>query len=123
MQNTSVEQYIDMKINPTPIKLWQREGYISFHFGAIRIVLSLHGRKGLPITARVSVLDTTFQNFEHTTIGTILTTLNADSVILTMFLNFNVHLKDPTLSTRFKVQVKLIRALQDGVALAASLQH
>ena len=73
--------------------------------------------------ARVSLLDTTFQNLEHATIGTVLTTLNAGSVVLTIFPNLNVHLRDPTLSTRFKVQVQLMGAPQDGVALAASLQH
>ena len=52
-----------------------------------------------------------------------MTTLNAGSVVLTMFPNFNVHLRDPTLTTRFKVQVQLIGAPQDGVTLAASLQH
>ena len=123
LQATSAEQYVDLEINPTLIRLWQREGYVSLHLGAIRLVLSLHGRKGLPITARVSLLDTTFQNLEHATIGTVLTTLNAGSVVLTMFPNFNVHLKDPTLTTRFKVQVQLIGAPQDGAALAASLQH
>ena len=40
-----------------------------------------------------------------------------------MLTDFNVRLRDPTLTMRFKVQVYLIRAPQDGIALAASLQH
>ena len=68
-------------------------------------------------------MDTIFQNLEHATIETVLTTLNADSIVLTMFPNFNIHLGDLTPTTRFKVQVQLIGAPQDGVALAASLQH
>ena len=45
LQATSVEQYVDLEINPTLIRLWQREGYISLHLEAIRLVLSLHRRK------------------------------------------------------------------------------
>ena len=123
LQAASAKQYVDLEINPTLIKFWQREGYINLYLGAIRLVLSLHRRKGFLITARVSLLDTIFQNLEHATIGTVLTTLNTGNVVLTMFLNFNVHLRDLTLTSRFKVQVQLIGASQDGVALAASLQH
>ena len=45
LQATSAEQYVDLENNPTLIKLWQREGYVNLHLGAIRLVLSLHGRK------------------------------------------------------------------------------
>ena len=45
LQATSAEQYVDLEINPTLIKLWQREGYVSLHLRAIRLVLALHGRK------------------------------------------------------------------------------
>ena len=111
LQATNAEQYVDLEINSTLIKLWQREGYVSLHLGAIRLVLSFHGRKGLPIITRVSLLDTTIQNLEHATIGTVLTILNVGSVVLTMFPNFNVHLRDSTMFTRFKVQVQLIGVL------------
>ena len=60
LQATSAEQYVDLEINPTLIKLWQREGYVSLHLGAIRLVVFLHRRKGLPITVKISLLDTTF---------------------------------------------------------------
>ena len=123
LQATSAEQYVDLEINPTLIKLWRREGYVALHFGAVRLVLTLHGRKGLPVTARVSLIDSTFHNYEHAVIGTVLTTLNAGSVVLTMFPNFNVQLQDPTLPNRFKVQVQLVGATQDQTALAATLNH
>ena len=65
LEATSAKQYVNLEINPTLIKLWQREGYVSLHLRAIRLVLSLHGRKGLSVTAKVSLLDTTFQNLKH----------------------------------------------------------
>nr|KYP76749.1 polyprotein [Cajanus cajan] len=105
LKATSAEQYVDLEINPSLIKFWQREGYVALHFGAVRLVLTLHGRKGLPVTARVSLIDSTFHHYEHAIIGSVLTTLNAGSVVLTIFPNFNVQLKDPTLPKRFKVQV------------------
>nr|KYP37719.1 polyprotein [Cajanus cajan] len=123
LKATSAEQYVDLEINPSLIKLWQREGYVALHFGAVRLVLTLHGRKGLPVTARVSLIDSTFHHYEHAVIGSVLTTLNAGSVVLTIFPNFNVQLKDPTLPKRFKVQVQIVGAPQEEAALAATLHH
>ncbi|KAL2327566.1 hypothetical protein Fmac_020993 [Flemingia macrophylla] len=73
--------------------------------------------------ARVSLIDSTFRNYEQAVIGTVLTTLNAGSVVLTIFPNFNVQLRDPTLSKRFKVQVQIVGAEQDPEAIAATLHH
>jgi len=73
-------------------------------------------------TPRVT-LDSTYQQYEQVVIGTILTTLNAGSAVLTIFPNFNVQLKDPTLSNRFKVQVQLVGAPQEETALSATLHH
>ena len=42
---------------------------------------------------------------------------------LTIFPNFNVQLRDPTLPNKFKVQVQLVGAPQDEVALSATLHH
>ena len=86
-------------------------------------MLTLHGRKGLPVTARVTLMDTTYKQYEQAVIGTVLTTLNAGSAVLTIFPNFNIQLKDPTLPTRFKVQVQLVGAPQEESALSATLHH
>ena len=53
----------------------------------------------------------------------VLTTLNVGSVVLTIFPNFNVQLRDPTLPNRFKVQVQLVGAPQDEAALSATLHY
>jgi len=108
---TSAEQYVDMEISKELIKQWRAHDYVALHLGVVRLMLTLHGRKGLPVTARVTLLDSIYQKYEQAVIGTALTTLNAGSVVLTIFPNFNVQLKDPTLPNRFKVQVQLVGAL------------
>ena len=37
---------------------WKREGYTNLHLGGVRLILTLYGKKGLPITARLAFLDT-----------------------------------------------------------------
>ncbi|KAJ9140858.1 hypothetical protein P3X46_031453 [Hevea brasiliensis] len=91
--------------------------------GAVRLILSLHGRRGLPVTARVSLLDTRFLQYEHAVIGTCLTTLHAGSVVLTFFPNYNLSLRDPHLSTALKVQVQLTGAAQVTSSMMATLHH
>jgi len=120
---TSAEQYVDLEISKEVIKQWIALDYVALHLGAVRLMLTLHGRKGLPVTARVTLLDSTYQQYEQAVIGTVLTTLNAGSAVLTIFPNFNVQLKDPTLPNRFKVQVQLVGAPQEETALSATLHH
>eukprot|EP00257_Ricinus_communis_P017935 XP_015576506.1 uncharacterized protein LOC107261470 [Ricinus communis] len=62
---------------------------------------------GLPVTARMSLLDTRYLRYEHAVIGTIVTTFNTRSVVLTFFPNFNLSLNDPYLLTALKVQVQI----------------
>jgi len=107
---TSAEQYVDLEISKELIKQWIALDYVALHLGAVRLTLTLHGRKGLPVTARVTLLDSTYQQYEQAVIGTVLTTLNTGSAVLTIFPNFNIQLKDPTLPNRFKVQVQLVGA-------------
>jgi len=107
---TSAEQYVDLEISKELIKQWRALDYVALHLGAVRLMLTLHGRKGLPVTARITLLDSTYQQYEQAVIGAVLTTLNAGSAVLTIFPNFNVQLKDPTLSNIFKVQVQLVGA-------------
>ena len=120
---TSAEQFVNLEINKELIKQWRALDYVALHLGAFRLMLTLHGRKGLPATARITLLDSIYQQYEQAVIGTVLTTLNAGSAVLTIFPNFNIQLKNPTLSNRFKVQVQLVGAPQDEAALSATLHH
>ena len=86
---------------------WKREGSTHLHLGGVKLILTLHGRKGLPVTARIALLDTRFKQYQHAVIGTILTSLHAGSVLLTFYPNFNMSLEDPNLSTTLKVQIQL----------------
>ncbi|KAG5032675.1 hypothetical protein JHK82_016250 [Glycine max] len=106
---TSEEQYVNIEIPEQLIRGW--------------LVLSLHGRRGFPMTARVSLLDSSYIHYENTVIGTVLTTLHVGSVVLTIFPNYNVSLKDPTLPQRMKVQIQITRAEQVSEAHSATLHH
>ncbi|KDP22907.1 hypothetical protein JCGZ_01845 [Jatropha curcas] len=113
------QQYVTLEIPDHVISEWKKQKYTHLHFGAIRLVLSYHGRQGLPVTARLSLLDTRY----YVVIGTIATTLNAGSIVLTFFPNFNMSLEDPRLSTALKVQVQIIGAEQDAETISATLHH
>ncbi|KAK2633765.1 hypothetical protein Ddye_028557 [Dipteronia dyeriana] len=73
---TTVEQYVDLQIDQQMIDQWIREGYSHLHIGAVRIILTLDGRKGLPVTAKIALLNTIYKQYEHTVIGTCLSTLH-----------------------------------------------
>ncbi|KAH9765512.1 hypothetical protein KPL70_001895 [Citrus sinensis] len=79
LQATPAEQYVTLEIPSELISNWKREGYTHLHLGGIRLILTLHGRKGLPVTARLAMLDTRFKQYQDAVIGTILTTLHAGS--------------------------------------------
>ncbi|KAH9671219.1 hypothetical protein KPL70_017277 [Citrus sinensis] len=102
---------------------WKREGYTHLHLGGIRLILTLHGRKGLPVTARLAMLDTRFKQYQDAVIGIVLTTLHAGSVLLTFYPNFNLSLQDPNLPTTLKVQVQIQGAEQNSSAKIATLHH
>ncbi|KAH9655632.1 hypothetical protein KPL70_022384 [Citrus sinensis] len=111
LQATSAEQYVTMEFPSELLSNWKREGYTHLHLGGIRLIFTLYGRKGLPVTARLAMLDTRFKQYQDAVIGTVLTTLHAGSVLLTFYLNFNLSLQDPNLPTTLKVQVQ-IQAVQ-----------
>ncbi|KAL0292874.1 UNVERIFIED_CONTAM: polyprotein [Sesamum calycinum] len=117
------EQYVTLSIPPDYISGWKAEGYTHLHLGAVRLVLSYHGRKGLPVTARIALLDTRFLEYEHAVIGTVLTTLNAGSIVVTFFPNFAVSLSDPHVASAFKVQVQITGANQVPASVMATLHH
>ncbi|CDP20491.1 unnamed protein product [Coffea canephora] len=120
---TRKEQFITLHIpNDFPMQ-WKQQGYSHIHFGAIRISLSFHGRKGLPIVARIALLDTRFKQYQHACIATTETTLNAGTVFVTLFPNFNMSLADPHLLEALKVQVQIIGAEQVSDSIAATLHY
>ncbi|KAI9107960.1 hypothetical protein K1719_020833 [Acacia pycnantha] len=73
---TPQEQYSTIEIPPDLIDLWKSQGYTYLHFGAIHLVLTLHGRKGLPVTTKVVLLDSTYKKYSDVLIGALLTTLS-----------------------------------------------
>ena len=89
LKATAAEQYVALEIPLELITTWKREGYIHLHLGGVRLILTLHGRKGLPLTARIALLDTRFKQYQHAIIGTVLTTLYAESALLTFYPRFN----------------------------------
>ncbi|KAH9723312.1 hypothetical protein KPL70_007080 [Citrus sinensis] len=123
LQATSAEQYVTLKIPSELLSNWKRESYTHLHLGGIRLILTLHGRKGLPVTARLAMLDTRFKQYQYAVIGTILTTLHAGSVLLTFYPNFNLSLQDPNLPTTLKVQVQIQGTEQISSAKIATLHH
>ena len=103
LQATTAEQYVTLEIPSELISAWKREGYTHLYLGGVRLILTLHGRKGLPVTARIALLDTRFKQYQHAIIGTVLTTLHAGSALLTFYPNFNLTLLDSNLATTLKV--------------------
>ncbi|KAI9102936.1 hypothetical protein K1719_023375 [Acacia pycnantha] len=120
---TPQEQYYTIEISPDLIDQWKSQGYTHLHFGAIRLVLTLHGKKGLPVTAKVALIDSTYKKYSDALIGALLTTLSNSSVILTIQPDYNVSLFDETLLGRLKVQIQITGAEQDSQAIMATLHH
>ncbi|KAI9077215.1 hypothetical protein K1719_040786 [Acacia pycnantha] len=120
---TLQEQYSTIEISTDLINKWKSEGYTHLHFGAITLVLTLHGRKGLPVTAKVALLDSTYKKYSDFLIGALPTTLSNGSVILTIQPDYCVSLSDRTLPGRLKVQIQISGAEQDSQAIMATLHH
>ncbi|KAH9680173.1 hypothetical protein KPL71_026451 [Citrus sinensis] len=123
LQASQSEQYVTLEIPPDLVANWKREGYTHLHLGGVRLILTFHGRKGLPVTARIALPDTKFKQYQYAVIGTVLTTLHAGSVLLTFYPNFNLSLEDPNLPTTIKVQIKLQGAEQTPTSKIATLHH
>ena len=87
------------------------------------MVLTFHGRKGLPIVSRISLFDSRFLKYQNAVIGTIQTTLNVGIVFVTIFPDFNMFLKDPHLCDALKVQVQITGASQVQNTFAATLHY
>ncbi len=46
LKSTTAKQHVTLEFPPTLILIWRRQGYSHLHFGAIRIILTLHGKRG-----------------------------------------------------------------------------
>ena len=88
--SSAQEHYLDPHISPDLIKEWLKEGFTHLHFGAVIIVLVAHVRHRLPTAVKSALLNSTYLKYEHAVLGTVLTTLNTGSIVLTFFPNFNV---------------------------------
>ncbi|KAI5428558.1 hypothetical protein KIW84_033521 [Lathyrus oleraceus] len=90
LRATNQEQYVDLEIPQYLINHWKTEGYTTLHFGAIRLILSLHGRKNQTVFCKIALLDSSYLHYENIMIGTVLTTLHAGNVVITIFPNYNI---------------------------------
>ena len=88
---------------------WKAKGFTHIYFGAIRIALTFHGIKSLHVVSETTILDTRCDKYQPTCLATIQSTLNAGTIFVTIFANFNMPLNDLTLPTALKVQVQIIR--------------
>ena len=86
---TKKKQFIPLFIPPNFLSQWKQQGFTHIYFGAIRFSLSLHERKGLRMVARIALLDTRFKKYQHACIAIVETTLDAGTVFITLFPNFN----------------------------------
>ncbi|ESQ32849.1 hypothetical protein EUTSA_v10005702mg, partial [Eutrema salsugineum] len=108
---TETEQMIPLRFNEGMVHQWKTHGYTHLHYGAIRLALTLHGRKCLPVVAR------------HACIATIQTTLNAGTVFVTLYPNFNIALEDPQIFQNMQIQLQITGAPQVGNTYVATLHH
>ena len=77
----------------------------------------------MPIVARVTLLDIRFLEYQHACISTVQTTLNAETIFVTLYPNFNIALSDPQLLSFLKVQLQLTGAPQTADSIVATLHY
>ena len=65
------ENFIILSLPREFVNSWQKQGYTHLHFGAVRLALTFHGRKGLPAVSRMALLDSRFLEYQHAVIGTV----------------------------------------------------
>ena len=85
--------------------------------------MSYHGRKGLLIAIRLALLDTIYLKYQHACIGSLVTTLNCGTIIVTLYPNFNMALDDPQLNHFLKVQLQITGADQVLEIYQATLHY
>lgn len=65
------ENFITLTLPKEFVIPWQKQGYTHLHFGAVRLALTFHGRKGLPVVSRISLLDSRFLEYQNAVIETV----------------------------------------------------
>ncbi|KAK2656197.1 hypothetical protein Ddye_009249 [Dipteronia dyeriana] len=120
---SATEQYIDLEIDQPLIDQWIKEGYSHLHIRAIRIILTLNGRKRLPVTTKIALLNTIYKQYEHAIIRTCLSTLHAGSISLTYYPNFNIPFRDQNLHNCLKIQLQIVGAPMMPNSYMATLHH
>ncbi|GAV63126.1 LOW QUALITY PROTEIN: hypothetical protein CFOL_v3_06647, partial [Cephalotus follicularis] len=114
------EQFVTLEISEYLPK-HASEGYTHLHFGAIRLALTFHGRKGLLVvshlvTSKIALLDTHFLDYQHTCI-------DVGTMFITLFSNFNIPLSDPYPLTTLKIEVQIVGAPQINSTFTATLHY
>ena len=66
---SETENFITLAFPREFIIPWQKQGYTHLHFRAVRLALTFHGRKGLPVVSRISLLDSRFWNIKMQSSG------------------------------------------------------
>ncbi|KAL2474920.1 putative zinc finger protein [Abeliophyllum distichum] len=112
---TEQEQLVTLELPSHLPKIWLSEGYTHLYFGAIRFTLTTHGREGLTTVARLALLDTRYADYQHACIGTVETTLNAGTILVIMFPNFNMPIADPQLLSALKFQIQIVGTVPTGI--------
>ena len=71
VQVTRKEQMFIILFPKELILRWKAEGFTHVHYGAIRIALTFHGRKGLPMVSQIAILDTRFERYQQAYLATV----------------------------------------------------
>ncbi|KAF3583567.1 hypothetical protein F2Q69_00029599 [Brassica cretica] len=114
---------IPFKLSERIIHRWRAHSYTNLHEGTIQLALTLHGRKGLPVVARVALLDIRYMEYQHTCIAALQTTLNTCTHFVTLFPNFNVALEVLQIYKNMEIQLEINGSPQTGKTYAATLHH
>ena len=68
---SKTENFITLALPREFIIPWQKQGHTHLHFGAVRLALTFHGRKGLPVVSRISLLNSRFLEYQNAVIRTV----------------------------------------------------
>ena len=98
-------------------------GFYPYPFWCHSACPNLSGRKGLPIIARIALLDSRMKKYQHARIGTIETTFNAGTILTTLYINFYMSLKNNRLLDALRVQLQIVGVDQDPQSLGATLHY
>ncbi|KAK9032333.1 hypothetical protein V6N11_056604 [Hibiscus sabdariffa] len=119
----AAEQFVTLEIPSEFPKGWIDAGYSHIHFGAVRLALNYHGSDGKAVVARIALLDTRYLTYQDACIGTVEATMNSGLVMVTLFPNFTMALKDPNLMDALKVQIHIVGAQQVESSIIATLHY